>query len=226
MDKWTYCPVNLSATRNKLQCVSASPPFPRLGVLLLCLESVSCFCVDIGGAGGCCWDLVLPSVVGGAVKNNNEVLKVFLKVLPQNIDISYIIPLLMRKGRVPTMAHVVSAGELPGNTPPGTYMYIHTCRWPFSGKSQQNPHMQSAILLFHTSVWVWVSKLTCSSRCDEFYVRCFSDSINCYLRKKKAKMGWSGPTSTQQLCEEAETGNYEKATIFPNNYKTENDTVQ
>lgn len=133
---------------------------------------------------GGCWDLVLPSVVGGAVNKNNEVLKVFLKVLPQNIDISYIIPLLMWKGRVPTMAHVVCAGELPGNTPPVTYTYIHTYRWPFSGKSQQNPHMQSAVLLFHTSVWVWGSKLTCSSRCDEFHLRCSLNSLNCYLRKK------------------------------------------
>lgn len=121
MDKWTYCPVNLSATRHKLQCVSASPPFPRLGagVLLLRLESVSCFCVDTGGAVETwCYHLLL-----GELLKKTAPLKVFLKVLPQNIDISYIIPLLMWKGRVPTMAHVVSAGELPGNTPPVTYMY-------------------------------------------------------------------------------------------------------
>lgn len=39
-------------------------------------------------------------------------------------------------------------------------------------------------------------------------------------------MGWSGPTSTKQLYEETQTGSYAKTTIFQNNHKTENDTVQ
>lgn len=146
MDKWTYCAVNLSASRRKLQFVPVSLPFPRLGVgvLLLCLESVSCFCVDTGGAVETwCYHLLL----GELLKKTMKCSRFFLKCSPktQILAVPGLYYSLMLKGRVQTNVSCCLCWKDPSSycqsaSSTATLRILFLSH--LSGKSQQNPHTQ------------------------------------------------------------------------------------